>query len=602
MDPKLTLEEALGILQGKKDGYKMEVLRWFGNRDMDAIISHLLEIGLYSDEDLKTASLRSFGEKSRKVLFNYSQEMYKDLKDAKAILEIKTPFTRTRGEDFFQKLVYFRERDPQLYLELIKNSNGIHRRGLSAELFKPENFTKYREIAVTLAGLYSGLEDCSAYRNLPRAKQEAFYKDVLGEIRKKNEQEGYKNLTNVEHIMYRSTEENKWEILEYFAENNIQVFKKLVHQYTFKYQAKGKLGYLASEALARYGDREPGSLPPALAEYVNSLRPRPKQEKAETPRKKSDNLAEGAKHIVKVGKSWVVEEEDKKNLVEKFLVSDLSIGGFCRRYNISDENAFKGVLNYIGSQDEYYANRITEVLHRHRDEYLNAIKEGLKGVARDAMEVQEVINNNAGISLEQYHQFAVKYYNKYGVDIIFADRVSKYFKKRLDEFSGESVEGINNALTRQEIKFIVGSEDYDKMLKGKNGTVDTKFRTLLKGCAVSTKNTISECAEMLKPYNSKFIRKEYFSARTFIVNDAGEQVEVSENMVNQALSYARANGLYTSNRVVKSLINLVAKGELDYSAESAQRLYAKRQEMLALIEEMSNLDDYFSAIDSLYSE
>lgn len=601
MDPKLTLDEALGILQGKKDGYKMEVLRWFGNRDMDDIISHLLEIGLYSAEDLKTVTLRSFGERSRKVLFNYSQGLYESFNSVEELLAFKTPFARTNGEDFFQKLVYFHEHDPQMYLELLRKSNGIHRRGLSTELFKTENFTKHREIVITLAGLYSGLEDSIAYRKLSRADQEAFYKEVLTEVRKRQKQEGYKHLTNAELIMYRSTEENKWEILEYFAENNLQVFKRIVRQFTIKDQTRGRLGYLVNETLARYGDREPSSLPPALAEYVNSLKPQPEQEKKETPRKKFDNLAEGAKHIVKVGKSWVVEEEDKISLVEKFLVSDLSIGGFCRRYNISDENAFKGVLNYIGNQEAYYAKRITDVLRRHRDEHLNTIKEGLKGVARDTKEVNELIND-ANISLEQYHQFAIKYYNKFGVDIIFADRVSKYYKKRLNEFSGESVEGINNALTRQEIKFIVGSEDYDKMLKGKNGAVDAKFRTLLKGCAVSTKNAISECAEMLKPYNSKFVRKEYFSARTFLVDDVGEQVEVDENMVNQALSYARANGLYTSNRVVKSIINLVAKGELDYSAESAQRLYAKRQETLALIEEISNLDDYFSAIDSLYSE
>lgn len=618
LDPNLTKEEAEEILNkyADPDREKIEVLKWFTKRDKVAVVKHLLDIGLFSMEELRSVKGRFIERKCSQAIYDYTWDYFNKLNDPDAIIAEKMPFSLTAGEDLFDKLVYYHEHNPKMYDELLKRCKGRHKTALHGELFRRENYKNNREVVVDLAMRYKDLENSNHFLGTLKKWQDEFSNEVLSEVQRRQKMIDYKELTNPERIMYRTDENTKWEALEYFAEKDPETFKKLVGMFTIRDKNPRRMGFMAEETIERYGDKE--DLSPALAEYVNELKQRQikkqqqkeerkteiqqkRLEKQELKEKRIKDENE-AKYLVKVGKALVVEEEDRKLLVDKFLESDLSINGFCRKYNVSDANTFKNVLGYVANQDEYYSARIAETLQRHKDEFLNNLKEGLKGVARNTKTIGELISENPSVTMEQYHQFAVKYFSQYGIDIIFADKVSKYYTKRIKEFSSGSVEGVNKALTRQEIKFIVGSDDYDKMLKGNDGVVDTKLRTLLKGCAVSSRKEINDCADMLKLYNAKFSKKEYFMARTFVAGKNGEQVEVSDAMVNEALGYARSKGLYTSNFVMRGLIGLIARGELDYSAEASQNLYAKRKEALALIEEMSSLDDYLSAIDALYYE
>ena len=77
----------------------------------------------------------------------------------------------------------------------------------------------------------------------------------------------WKTLTSGQLVMYKVTEKNKWEILEYFAKNNPKIFNQIIHNYFRTTKAEKKTVFTRDEIIDRYKDNK--NIPEALTKFVN---------------------------------------------------------------------------------------------------------------------------------------------------------------------------------------------------------------------------------------------------------------------------------------------------------------------------------------------
>ena len=116
-------------------------------------------------------------------------------------------------------------------------------------------------------------------------------------------------------------------------------------------------------------------------------------------------------------------------------------------------------------------------------------------------------------------------------------KVIEYYHNRLNSYTNSiEPENIANMLTIDEIRFIVGDEEYTAMMTGKKCEIERLFLKRVSFLNATQPALIRQKVNNQKPdcimkgiskYDTKFKNNEYFRSTTFILAESGEQVEVT---------------------------------------------------------------------------
>jgi len=436
-------------------------------------------------------------------------------------------------------------------------------------------------------------------------------------------QKDWRTDTNAQIIMYKATQENKWEIFEYFANNNETIFKSIINGYATKSDNPVRRMYSRSEILERYSNVDLDTLPKCLKNYILSLKQSiikdeelKKQRKEERAQAKEERLLSWEDEngstisLFKVGSITPKSKADYEKVLKKYLDENLGITAFCKKYDIKDVKGFKTMLEKFSAENSTYAEQIESKSNQQQAKYVDKVRDIIENVCVEGESIESIIKYSKTFSFERLQEFARKLFPDKNYCEILTIKVIEYYHNRLNSYTNSiEPENIANMLTRDEIRFIVGDEEYTSMMTGKKCEIEKIFLKRVSFLSATQPALIKQKVNNQKPdsivkgiskYDTKFKSNEYFRSTTFILAESGEQIEVTREMVDMAYKYAYSKKLHTSDAVMRYLIRAVVNGKIQNVEETKQDRKEMMSQALALVREITDIDEYFTAIDNLH--
>ena len=614
--------EIMEMIKGTKSVDKFQVLEYFGRYQRNLkMLEKLLESGYYTPEEIVKKRSSTYADwtyaPTRKMLLDFANLTWQKLDDVQKIMSVNVGLVRSKYELFLIKLKYFKQHNSEIYEQLLKTSEGqSYLRDLFHELaFKPEkNKKQLFNILIKYPKLYDGFR-LMEFRDMFTEAEFSQIQEV---------QKDWRRFPNAELIMNEATQENKWEIFEYFANHDETIFKSIIDGYTTKFEQTDEIVYSRSEILERYGNVDLDTLPKCLKNYILSLKQSvirneelKLQRKEERAKAKKERLLSWVDEnglpisLFTIGSIILETREDYFKVLKKYLAERKSIKSFCEKYKISDEKGFKKMLEKFAEEDESLSQQINEVMESQQRMFLDTVKEVLIGVCEEGKPLSIALGFSRRITLEYLQNFAKKYYSEKHYCEIFTEKVIEYYYDRLNSYTNsKDPENISKMLTMDEIRFIVGEEEYSEIIHGKTCDIDKLFYKRVAFLNNTNQKLIQEKVTGGKPdkiikalakYNVKFKKQKYLQGEIFIMLESGKQVEVTSEMVEMALQFAYSKKLHASITVMGYIINAVANGKIKNEQETKQTRAEMEKQASSLIETITDIDEYFAVIDSLNS-
>ena len=595
--------------------------------DDEKIVGDLLKSGFYTPDEVAnmTNYYWSNAEKitpARQLVVDFADPVWQNSNDADFIfnLPMGVRYGFAFGNLFVHKMRYFEEHNQDMYFALIDrgfNDGSVQSQNKKlayVEMIKHYDYYKDM-ILITAIGNSIFYDILLSQRNVPSISKD------LAEMEEKLEKGirgRWEHLTSPQVIMYKATEENKWEILEFFAKYNTNAFWGLIKYYSTKTKSRKRVTFSNEEIIERYGNVDLETLPGCLKQYVElclsevELDKLKKEEKkqikqlAETDKDKwYDDFGE-LKTFFRIGKIPIYSKEEYIKIAYKLIKENMTIGMFCWKYGIDNAKGFEEMLNLLAEEDSHFAEVWKEQRLVRQKEYIINAKKFIEGVAFKKLPVSEMIENST-MSFEKLQDIAEKYYDNKIADA-FTANVIKYYYDRLNCTAENNVEKIGNMLTKNEVKFLVGIEEYAEIVKLNKRpnlakTINDRIKTYgsrnqssyISGL-VHGKWADKITRKLERDYGSVFDKDKYNKSENFIMHN-GQQIRVTNEMIDQAFHYIKVHELYPNDITMRMVIKAVACGEIDVSKETKVTKAMMRAKALKLCENVYSLDNYFKIID-----
>ena len=405
--------------------------------------------------------------------------------------------------------------------------------------------------------------------------------------------------------MAEKSKTNKWEVLEYFAANDVEMFDKLLGFYK-KYSWMGMYN--------QYKNKDISTLPECLRTRIERAR----ESYASYMKTRDATTKRGREKKIEILKTWKNEDgsplilfkinlitpnsrDDYYRVLVKYLNETCGIVTFCKKYRISDEKGFRKMLERFSIEDAELAKKIKERASYSQSEYANTIINTIKNICDGSESFKVAIDNAHKATYENYIEFINRYY---GDDYRkrFAKKALDYYYQRLTSDNASSdIENINKKLTINEVKFIAGEEIFTEMMSGKAHDIVTIFHNHVE-CIRKNASTLERekvyrpiCVGLEK-YGCRFSRSEYLKSKNFMITQKGQKVEVVPEMIDLALIYAKSHNLFTSYNTIRSIINAIINEKID-KTEILKDKNSNTNAAKSEIENTIEISEYFDAVD-----
>ena len=552
------------------------VSHWGKGESYLALVKALLETEWYSGEQLVAMKV---GDRMpleiKKMLHGRMRDAYlSKFKTCEEVLKHKLPTAISAGHDFWEKLVYFHDADPKIYEELLNRSTTLDRRGLFYEIRKEENLRDHKDIVQEVLARYGNLYTTfvSSQSNLAMLEKHGISFDELVNQRKTVD---FRNMKNIEFIMYRATPENKWDIFEYCATND-QIFAQLVKNYCCKKNPNKKADrYTYEEILERYKDAK--NLPKNIETIVNQAR-----EIVELANDSKSVKQKAPKEIMFMVGARVVSSKQEINIIlDQYIQSGLSFEKFCEEHQINNPSSLMLAHRIRREEDKEYLRKCEETKQEKSRKYIFSLVDAVKQTIQNSDNLGELIRSGKldSFNLKKLIAFSAKLNeDKPGVLNAFLKQVARYYKSRLDQCQGNlTEEDLKKMLTEKEVAFLSADgeneKEYEFVYYGEELTLDALF---LKRMAhlrsqdpkffhevVGGKNP-KTITHQLKKYSYRFHKKKYLKEKNELLIN-GTLQEVTSDDVDNAIAFARKHKLYPSIGVVRDIIRAIKMGNVNVS-------------------------------------
>lgn len=600
---------------------KWQVLKYFVKQDDQEMVEKLLKPRYFIPRELARMTSTYYSglrkSKSREMVEEYACQSWKQLSDIGKIMDSQMNFV-SNSHAINKKIEYLKENRPEELLEWLENNeikNETYTDTLKLELLMDDPEKNAEKIVYLMATSHRCLELINAvpkYRELSmRAERKMI--DLKKSVH-------WKDCASASLVMFNATEENKWQILEYFAENNLKIFSDITKGYTRRSRRvdSERVVFECKEVVDRYNGKQ---LSPALKQYVESCKQildsvlENRQKAADKKTLKFQQLQnekqnswlenQETQSFFKLGNINVGYRQDYIQILQKYLQEDMSRSEFCKVYGITSEAGFNQMIEKLCSENAIYAEQIKT--KESGDNISNDLKLLIANVCLGKEPLEKLLAQSKRVSLSQAKDILNQNWGKKAQDV-FMLRVIKYYHDRACEIDTSSIEpeNIANMLKTDEIRFVVGNNNYKALLSGKELAVPAPFINASiylhnEGNRVFSDmvrgKTPGQIEYMLSKYNRRFNKEKYLKADNQIINDKGEVVDITPELIDQAYGFVLSKDIVPSSSVMNLAIRSVANGKIDESVkEDKQNLI---NQSLKLIEKINSIGDYFEYIDQL---
>lgn len=600
---------------------KWQVLKYFVKQDDQEMVEKLLKPRYFFPRELARMTPTYYSElrksKSREMVEEYACQSWKQLSDIGKIMDSQMNFV-SNSHAINKKIEYLKENRPEELLEWLENNevkNETYTDTLKLELLMDDPEKNAEKIVYLMATSHRCLELINAVPKYRELSMRAERKMI--ELKKSVH---WKDCASASLVMFYATEENKWQILEYFAENNLKIFSDITKGYTRRTKRvdSERVVFECKEVVDRYNGKQ---LSPAFKQYVESCKQmldsvlENRQKAADKKTLKFQQLQnekqnswlenQETQSFFKLGNINVGYRQDYIQILQKYLQEDMSRSEFCKVYGITSEAGFNQMIEKLCSENAIYAEQIKT--KESGDNISNDLKLLIANVCLGKEPLEKLLAKSKRVSLTQAKDILNQNWGKKAQDV-FMLRVIKYYHDRACAIDTSSIEpeNIANMLKTDEIRFVVGNNNYKALLSGKELAVPAPFINASiylhnEGNRVFSDmvrgKTPGQIEYILSKYNRRFNKENYLKADNQIINDKGEVIDITPELIDKAYGFVLSKDIVPSSSVMNLAIRSVANGKIDESVkEDKQNLI---NQSLKLIEKINSISDYFEYIDQL---
>ena len=421
-----------------------------------------------------------------------------------------------------------------------------------------------------------------------------------------------KNTSDVFELM----PENVYAPLEYFAENNPQMFKSLLNAKVVDSP------YSRKKLIEQYDSAEPSTIPASIQEYIEQSKTylESQRQKALEVGKKTRQLHKEfrGKFVDKDGnfltlftlKSDLIKsKEDYYKIAEIFKESGLSVNAFCRKFGIKDVEGFREMLSRVAEQDPAFAEFYNEFTDKKTREFMLTSKKIITGVVGKTMGVEEAITTPLEAkNFEKLLEMAEYFFQDQGKTAgKFLNEVIAYYHARLNSYDELSIEPseIQKRLSAPEVLFLMNKQAIASIRNGKS----CNLYALLYNQVMNLRGSISpESFTMfhnkkdglyskLGQYSSLFDRYSYVNesrnSNVQIILSDGSQTTVNDEVIDMAECFASKHGLFKSSGTMNKLIRAALEGKLNNKQQTEEYKESLKQQIKRHLKECKTLEEYF---------
>lgn len=615
-------DEIMELLKHDGRYTKAGVLAYFGKIGDLETLSNLLNSKHFTPEEVAAIPRSSFvGVKyqpARDIIINYANQSWESLTNVADILNMRVCILPLE-EEMEQKIDYLNKINPNFVDELTENSYSNERitpyKIFTVLCMEKE---KYKDKIVHLLLNYPSLSKYLCGQNIDREIWLEYEKAVIQARKVKG---SWKKENSYELIMYQATEQNKWEILEYFAKRSPQIFNSIIKNYT-NIKMISKIGYTIYEVVEHYKDIDLSTLPQPLVEYIekckadiNSIDDKKEVRKQLNAERRQESLKSwynedgSVVELFKMGNIVPYSREDYLAILTRFMSSDLNVATFCSKYKISNINGFRKMLEKFSLESDIYAEQINKKLESASNKFMGKTRKLIEDVCVNNQPLSILFGNSKSHSLSTFINFAKKTYQDSNMAEILVNKVIEYYYTRTNEYGNSfEPENIAKMLTLNEVRFLVGEEILNQMVTGAKVGLSQIFMQDIRGIVKPNADVVQtkvngrgddKLRSKLTQYNSRFKKNEYFRSTTTLILGNGEQVQITPEMVDMAYQFVKSHKLYPAEKTMQLTIRAVANGKIQNQEQTQDEKKTMREQAMALINEITSIDEYFKAVNGL---
>lgn len=427
------------------------------------------------------------------------------------------------------------------------------------------------------------------------------------------QEDAWKHFNDPWFVARRINDDNKWEVIKYYLENDYRTAKHLVKD--FEIYGLTKLANNFKGLDTSLMPEESKAFVTKVIKQSDQLTLRNQLKKEETQRLKEDEELQRAlrwqdKETGKLkvfftlfGGRKVASCDEYRMIAEEFIRSNLTVKAFARKYKISSSEGLLKMLHLVSTENEEYAQVFNERMLANQKHFYESTKSLVEAVVFNKITVEEFMNkiNPNSHSLENMVNFINSTYKNPKVGAIFIHRIISYYYDRLNAYQNTTcVSDINTLLTKREVLFIVGNKQMlDMKREGKIQLEDVVYSSIkgyepyLKALFQNKVNGYSKdkVRNKIKIYNELYNPNKFNGMVIGTINKG--EIKVDEKVLDSLEAYALEHDLFLSEVSATKILCSMAEGKINVKPEQKKKVVN-----IASLINATNLNEYFMMINN----
>ena len=399
-------------------------------------------------------------------------------------------------------------------------------------------------------------------------------------------QRNWKDFTNPALIHYYMPEGKEWEVLEYFAEYDVRLFKKIINYPIFNSPFSPK------KFIEHYKNVDAQTLHPAIVNHLENLKRlvTGRSERGVVQAVRSRNFNDEKRTSFYNNKGRIIQffkfadqtelfsVEDYFQISEIFMNSGLSIDEFCKKYSIHNVEGFKLAMQTIAYTDERFASFFETLQSNTKTINLNQGKQLIIDIVSNNTPIGEIINKNkTHHNLENLLTILNSLDDGQILIDPFLTNVISYYHSRLSSCdSSTNIENINKMLTTKEVEFIASEQHLQNIKLGKKADIAMALKRTIQPYKDSVKsisierlfnNSENSLLSKLKPYGFGFNRLNYLRDNPQAIMPDGTFSPVTDEVIDMSEFYIRSHGIFECYHTIIRTNRAVLEGKIQNQAD-----------------------------------
>ena len=269
----------------------------------------------------------------------------------------------------------------------------------------------------------------------------------------------------------------------------------------------------------------------------------------------------------------ITSKEDYMAIAEVYLESDISVPEFCRIYGISSPEGMHQLLSRIKKESLQAKQEIESQMQNTQTKF----KERQRHIAEQL--------KNGEITIEEY--FNDHYRASDSIDLITYYLKPEERTKVLKELSDYIVSN-KETLPMQKVSTLIRND-------GSISDLAQTYIKYMKQNSYGNKDIIKaayQCVPIIRNYEKPYRRNNTYMS--YIIN--GETKNIDDAVIDQAISYIDDHDIYLCQYTANNICRRIIKGQLDYKAQTEEKMTTMRESIMTLLREKKTIKDYMDTM------